>query len=267
VNPSTFVKELPVPKRDAAPVGAPCWIDLLTSDPDKSRAFYGELFGWTSEDAGEEYGGYVNFLKDGQRVAGCMRNDGQSGMPDVWSIYLATDDAKATVDAAQASGGGVIVPAMDVMELGTMAVLTDAGGAAIGLWQPGLHKGFAVIDEPGAPGWFELHTRDYDASVRFYRDVFGWDTHVVGDAPEFRYTTLGEGENQLAGIMDASGFLPEGVPAHWSVYFRVVDADATLAKIGELGGAVVLPAEDTPYGRLAQAADPTGALFKLVAAS
>ena len=28
---------------------------------------------------------------------------------------------------------------------------------------------------------------------------------------------------------------------------------------------MVVPAEDTPYGRLAQAADPTGALFKLVA--
>ena len=64
--------------------------------------------------------------------------------------------------------------------------------------------------------------------------------------------------------MDANGFLPDGVPAHWSVYFGSDDADATLARISELGGSVVRPAEDTPYGRLAQAADPTGALFKLV---
>ena len=98
-----------MPKRDAAPIGAPCWVDLFTSDPDKSRAFYGELFGWTAEDPGEEYGGYINFLKDGVPVAGCMRNDGQSGTPDVWSVYLATDDAEATVDAAAANGGQVIV--------------------------------------------------------------------------------------------------------------------------------------------------------------
>ena len=89
----------------------------------------------------------------------------------------------------------------------------------------------------------------------------------MGDSPEFRYTTLGEGEEQLAGIMDASGFLPEGVPAHWSVYFRVDDTDAALKQAVELGGTVVVPAEDTPYGRLATAADPTGAVFKLVGSS
>jgi predicted enzyme related to lactoylglutathione lyase len=65
--------------------------------------------------------------------------------------------------------------------------------------------------------------------------------------------------------MDASSFLPDGVPAHWSVYFGVEDADASLANIVALGGTVVSAAEDTPYGRLATAADPTGARFKLVA--
>jgi uncharacterized protein len=48
------------------------------------------------------------------------------------------------------------------------------------------------------------------------------------------------------------------------VYFAVEDTDAALARIRDVGGSVVLPAEDTPYGRVAQASDPTGALFKLV---
>jgi predicted enzyme related to lactoylglutathione lyase len=184
-------------------------------------------------------------------------------IPDLWSVYLATDDAKATVDAAAAHGGQVIVPAMDIHELGTMAVVTDPGGAAIGMWQPGLHTGVNVLAEPGAPHWFELHTRDFAASVDFYRDVFGWDVHPVGDTPEFRYSTLFGGDQAAAGIMDASAFLPDGVPAHWAVYFNVPDADAALAKVVELGGAVVLPAEDTPFGRLAAATDVTGAMFKL----
>ena len=253
-----------MPKRDTAPIGAPCWIDLFTSDPDKSRPFYSELLGWTAEAPNEAFGGYFNFTKDGVLVAGGMRNDGEGGVPDHWNVYLAVEDAEATVAVATAHGGGVIVPPMAVADLGTMAVITDAGGAAVGLWQPGTHKGIGLIAEPGAPAWFELHTRDYDASVQFYQDVFGWDAKTMSDTPEFRYTTLGEGEGALAGLMDSTGFLPEGVPAHWAVYLRVEDTDAAVKTAVDLGGAVVMPAEDTPYGRIAMVSDPTGAHFRLV---
>jgi predicted enzyme related to lactoylglutathione lyase len=234
----------------------------MTSNTERSRAFYCQLFGWTAGEGAEQFGGYFTFAKDGVLVAGGMANQ-RPGMPDVWSVYLAVEDAKATADAAPAHGGQVLVPAMDVGDLGTMAVLSDPDGATIGIWQPGLHQGFGVLGEPGAPSWFELHTRDYQAAVAFYREVFGWDTHVLSDTPEFRYTTLQHGESGLAGIMDASAFLPDGVPAHWSVYFGVEDTDAALARIVELGGSMVMAAMDTPYGRLATAADPTGAQFKI----
>lgn len=254
-----------MPLRDTAPLGAPCWIDLFTSDPDTSRAFYRDVFGWTSEDTGPEFGGYINFSYNGARVGGAMRNDGGDGTPDGWTIYLAVADAKETVDAVVAHGGQVVVPPMDVADLGTLAVAADPTGAIIGIWQPGTHQGFGVLAEPGAPAWFELHTRDHDGAVRFYREVFGWETSVVGDSDEFRYTTLGEGDDATAGIMDATAFLPEGVPAHWSVYFNVTDADATVARAVAAGATVVDPPMDTPYGRLATLADPTGARFKLQA--
>ncbi len=254
-----------MPRRDLAPNGAPCWIDLFTSDTDATRSFYGGLFGWESEQTGPEYGGYINFLKDGQPIAGCMLNDGSAGAPDTWTIYLATADAQATVAAAEANGGQVHLPPMDVMTLGVMAMVADPGGAAIGIWQPGEHKGFTELAEPNTPSWFELHTRTYEESVRFYESVFGWTTHVVSDEPDFRYTTFGKEEDAHAGIMDASAFLPEGVPSHWSVYFGVEDTDKALERVVELGGTVVEPAMDSPYGRLARAADPTGAQFKLVA--
>ncbi len=254
-----------MPTRDRAPVGAPCWIDLLTSEPDTTRPFYEELFGWTSESGGEEYGGYVTFSRDGVAVAGCMANDGSSGSPDVWTVYLASDDAEKTCEVAAANGGQVYLPAMDVVDLGHMAVLGDPGGATIGVWQPGRHTGFGVLAEPGAPAWFELHTRDHGPALDFYRNVFGWETHTQGDTDDFRYTTLGEGDDALAGVMDAGAWLPEGEPAQWYVYVAVEDTDATLAKAEGMGAKVVVPAEDTPYGRLAQLADPTGAQFKLVA--
>ncbi len=120
-----------------------------------------------------------------------------------------------------------------------------------------------MFAEPGTPSWFELLTRDYATSIDFSRDVFDLSVTVASDAPEFRYSILTRGADELAVAMDASGFLPEGAPAHWSVYVAVADADATVAKVVALGGSVVMAPEDTPYGRLASVADPTGAMFRL----
>lgn len=246
-------------------VGAPCWIDLYSSDTDKAKDFYGQLFGWIAQPAAPELGGYFTFQKDGMHVAGCMPNDGEQGYPDAWSVHLMTDDAERTAADAVANGGQLHFAPMAVAENGITTVMGDPGGATIGAWQPGTQKGFELRNEVGAAAWFELHTREYDASVAFYRDVFQWDLHTMSDTDEFRYTTLGEGESALAGIMDASAFLPDGAPALWSVYFQVEDTDAALEQIAERGGKVVKPAEDTPYGRLAVAADPTGTQFKLMA--
>lgn len=147
-----------MPTRETAPIGAPCWIDLMTSDVDRSRAFYGELLGWEAGEPAEEHGGYLNFTKDGALVGGCMASQPGQGMPDVWSVYLATDDAARTVEAAVAHGGQIHVRPMAVGDLGTMAVVADQAGAAVGIWQPGLHRGIGILGEAGTPSWFELHT-------------------------------------------------------------------------------------------------------------
>jgi predicted enzyme related to lactoylglutathione lyase len=137
-----------MPTPDAAPVGAPCWIDLTSSDTRRARSFYGQLFGWAAEEPAPEFGGYFTSRKDDIRVAGCMASQPGSGRPDTWSVYLASDDATHTLDAAVASGGQVVVPAMDVGDLGTMAVAADPGGAGIGIWQPASFQGF------GSPAGF-----------------------------------------------------------------------------------------------------------------
>lgn len=258
-----------MPTRETVQIGAPCWVDLMTSDPERSRQFYSQLFDWTAEEPNAEFGGYFNFSKDGVLVAGGMAS--QPGMPDAWSVYLTSEDATKTVELATSHGGQVYVQPMPVADLGTMAYISDNGGAAIGIWQPGQHRGFGLLGEAGAPSWFELHTRDYSAAVDFYRTVFGWQTHVVSDTPELRYTTLVTGDDPsdseawLAGVMDSTGQLPEEAPAHWAVYFGVADTDAAVATALDLGGSVVMPAEDTPYGRIAVITDPTGAVFSLVA--
>jgi hypothetical protein len=245
------------------PLGAPCWMDLITSDVDKSVGFYTRLLGWTAQEAPTDFGGYKYFEKDGKGVGGCMANDPDWQAPDGWSIYLRSEDVRATAAAAESHGGSTLMEPMDVVPNGSFAVLRDAGGAAISAWQPGTELGFGVLREEATPVHFELHTREYDKTVQFYRDVFGWKPQVLADEPGFRYATHSDATNPRAGIMDASGFLRADAQPHWSVYLGVADVDATLERAVELGASIVAAAEDTPYGRLATVADPTGAVFKL----
>lgn len=252
-----------MPIRHSAPLGAPTWIDLMSSDLEKAQDFYGTVFGWTFESAGPDYGGYINAAKDGHPVAGLMASKPQQQLPDAWTTYFHTGDINATVSALTEAGGSLYIAPMEVPAKGFMSMATDPTGAFFCLWQPLEHRGFELIGEAGAPVWHQLTTRDFSAAVEFYRQVLGWRTESVSDSDEFRYTTAWFDDQQLLGVMDGAVMLPADVPSHWTIFFGAEDVDKTLQVITDNGGAVLRDAEDTPYGRLAAASDPTGAVFNL----
>ena len=248
--------------------GDPVWADLMTSDVAGARRFYGEVFGWTFEETPESFGGYVNVLKDGAVVAGLMGKEaGMEDIPDAWTVYLASDDAMTTTEAAHAAGGTVHMPVAEVGDLGRMALLLDSAGANLGVWESGTHRGFAAMGAPGTPGWFEVHTKDYAGAKDFYAKTFGVTLAPMMETPEFSYCTFGEGEDASAGILDAADALPAEAPSAWRIYWGVDDADAAIAAAERLGGRVTHPAEDSPYGRVAGLADPWGAEFRIVQAA
>ncbi|HLS76476.1 MAG TPA: VOC family protein [Nocardia sp.] len=248
--------------------GDPVWVELFTADPGRAIAFYGELFGWTAE-RDDDFGGYLTFRSGGLAVAGGMGKSAPEDGPDQWTVYLAAEDARATAEAATANGGAVVLPPMAVGELGTMAVLADSAGSGIGVWQRGRFAGIetAPIGQDdmwrhGEPGWFELHTPDYDKTLSFYREVFGWrDVTELPGPPGFRYSTIHATHPMRGGVMDATAVPAEAALPGWNVYLGSADVDATVATAVRLGATVVHPAEDSPYGRMAVLTDPTGARF------
>ena len=241
--------------------GEPCWIHLFTADVDRAAAFYAELFDWSVGEPSEVYGGYRMFLHDDEPVAGLMPND--TSNPDVWEVFLQTPDIAATVERARDRGAVIATQVMQVADLGSMTSLVDPAGALVGAWQPEAFPGFRTGAGIGTPGWFETLTTAYDVAVAFYEDAFGWDTHVVSDTADFRYTTLGVDQDARAGIMDGSAFLGDE-PSRWNVYLQVEDTDETVARAVAAGGEVALAAEDTPYGRIAELQDPTGVAFRIM---
>jgi uncharacterized protein len=244
--------------------GTPSWIDLGSPDPDASAKYYGDLFGWTTTEPGpvEETGGYRMFQKDGKNVAGL--GPAQDPNAVYWTTYLAVDDADKTAELVGANGGMVIVPPMDVMDAGRMAIFADPTGAAFGVWQAGEHKGAEVKNEANSLVWNELITNDVERAKEFYNAAFGItnEPFPMGDAPP--YTVLQVNGEGVGGILPADQ-MPEGTPSHWLPYIEVADTDATVAKAESLGGSAMAPPFDVPtVGRIAVLAGPHGEFIALL---
>ena len=115
------------------------WDELMTTDVEGARRFYGEVVGWESRDMDMGSGFvYTLFSAGGVDRAGAMPlPPNAEGMPPAWLTYLGVEDVDATVEKAKSLGtGAVFMEPTDIPTVGRLAVIADASGAAVGLFRP-----------------------------------------------------------------------------------------------------------------------------------
>jgi predicted enzyme related to lactoylglutathione lyase len=244
--------------------GAPCWATLLVHELGRTQAFYSALLGW--EFAPDELGGCLQATLRGARVAGIGPVPELSAAPTEWTAYFAVDSADDASARVREHGGTVAVGPLSSGAAGRLAIAADLSGAVFGLWEGREHLGWELVGEPGAPAWTELVTGDEPLAAAFYASVF--ERQVVAADPSAvargeEDATLRVAGHRVAGIRQTTD-LRDG-PPRWRLYFAVADADLTARQCRELGGAVLVAPQDTPYGRVARLADPEGARFSVVA--
>lgn len=242
--------------------GAPCWIELAVPDTQAAAVFYARLFGWQAQPPPSDEDGYVVLTHHDEPVAGCVRGSRSAGT-GAWTVHLRAPDIEECVTRVTAAGGQVLAGPSRVGSLGHQAFLVDPVGAALAAWQPLELSGLPVRRAVGLPSWFETLTDDYERSIAFYREAFDWDVHTLSDTAELRYSTLGDGQEAVAGIEDAQDTL-EGAASQWLLYVDVADTDASAAEALAAGGRLAAAAQDTPFGRLAVLEDPAGARFAVM---
>jgi len=241
--------------------GAPAWVDLGTPDIEAVRDVYTDVMGWSISEGSPEFGGYCMAVSAGSEVAGI--GPLAEGAPPAWLLYFATDDADRTAAAILENGGSIIMPTHDVGDAGRFVVAADPTGAVFALWEAEQMPGFGATGRAGAWAWCDLRTPEPDAAREFYGAVFGWEYAAVPMAGD-EYTTF----TPSGGSFPAGGVGPmmghDDLPPHWLSYFAVADVDASVAAMARLGGTVISPAFDTPFGRMAPVLDPAGAACVLM---
>jgi uncharacterized protein len=263
--------------RDSYPHGVPCFVDTLTPDPEATKRFYGDIFGWDYSGPGPipgdppgEY--FVAELGD-RDVAGIgLPAGGALPGPAAWNTHVSVDSADDAADTARRAGGSVIVEPCDAPPAGRLAVIADPTGAVVCLWQAGARPGAGVVNEPSAWAMSMLNTDDPERAEAFYGELFGWraESFDVGPGAEvwlWRLSGYVGGEPQQPVPRDVVATMARiaprdaGTTPGWSVDFWIDDADAAAHRAPDLGGTVVAAPHEMAGFRRTILADPHGAVF------
>ncbi len=242
------------------PHGTFSWADCVSTDVEKAKPFYMELFGWDKIEVpmGDD-ATYTMFQLQGRHVAALapMPADVRAmGIPSHWNNYVTVDDVDALASLVAEHGGSIQYGPLDVFDSGRMVQVQDPTGAAVGLWQARNHIGAGVVNTVGAMCWNELNTPDAEAAKTFYAALLGWE--YAGDA---QYTHIVNRGRANGGLLQMN----TGMPPCWMPYFHIADIDAGSARVNELGGKVVVPRRTLPDGSIwAVVADPAGAHFYII---
>ncbi|MCC7275037.1 MAG: VOC family protein [Alphaproteobacteria bacterium] len=244
------------------------WYELMTTDKKAAAAFYGDVVGWSTQDAPMPGMTYTMFAAQETPVAGLMdlpENARRMGAPPFWMGYVGVDDVDAGVAAARRLGGTVQVPPTDIPGIGRFAVVTDPQQATIALfkWADPSRDRPPAPGTPGRIGWHELMAADWEKALGFYGELFGWrkgEPVPIGDMGIYQLFTAGG--PPIGGMFNKPPMVPV---AFWQYYFNVGDIDAAAARVTKGGGAILNGPMQVPGGDwIVQAKDPQGVAFALV---
>jgi len=247
-------------ERTSHPPGTISWTDLVTSDLDAAKGFYGSLLGWTFEDMPVGDGNIYSMASVGGRHVAAVSADQEQ--PPHWNLYVTVASADAAAARAGELGATVLAPPFDVLDAGRMAVVQDPTGAILCPWEPRLNIGAQLVNAPGALTWADITTPDPDAAARFYGDWLGWTLDTGEFGPDYRVIRTGGRTNGGVTALPPDQ-AAAGVPPHWYPYLGTEDLEAAVAAVGELGGRTVVEPTETPVGSFAVVIDPQGADFAL----
>jgi uncharacterized protein len=261
---AAFAASIPVTSADAAdPVdpGRFVWHDLLTKDVGAAKRFYGALFGWRFEDTKRGDRAYILARSGSTLVAGMVDVSADATTGPQWLSYMSVADVDRSVAQARTDGGQVLVEARNFPRA-RAAVIADPQGAPLGLAQVRQNIPDPADPLPGHFFWNEYLARDAGKALDFYRRLGGYESAISDSRLGIEYHLL-RTTRARAGLFQLPASAT-GVEPNWLPYVLVNDPAALAARVGSLGGRILLPAApERRNSTLVVVADPGGAPLAL----
>ena len=110
-----------------------CHFELMVSNPERARTFYGKVLGWSFDAASMP--GYT-LVDTGQDASGGIFQQPDSAPSPCTNIYFKVADIDATLETACSSGARILVTKTEIPGIGFFAMFTDPDGIPIGIMQP-----------------------------------------------------------------------------------------------------------------------------------
>lgn len=123
--------------------GSFCWTEIASSDADKCKSFYSNVFGWNFQDSKVITDGfaYHEFYNGGDQPMGGlytisreMCGEGELPPPHFLS-YVAVDDVDESARLAVELGGSLIKPPDDIPNTGRFAIIQDPTGGMLAMFK------------------------------------------------------------------------------------------------------------------------------------
>ncbi|MDY7230136.1 VOC family protein [Hyalangium rubrum] len=111
-----------------------CWETLSTNDVERAKAFYSKVFGWQARSF---QGGMSVFGVDDTPEGAVADIEKAQNMPPQWFTYVVVDRIETARDKAAKLGAQVLVPLVEVPNIGRIAMIVDPTGAPLGLFDHG----------------------------------------------------------------------------------------------------------------------------------
>ena len=110
-------------------------VELNTTDVDKAKTFYSQLFDWELEDMQMGPSGTYTVIKVGDGTGGGLLKNPMPGVPSFWLAYVLVDDIGVATKKAASLGAKIVKDSIEVPDMGWLSIIQDPTGAALGLWQ------------------------------------------------------------------------------------------------------------------------------------